>query len=100
MLALAASFTLVEIGEIVPGALISLGRNSLLIYLISEVLQIGLTLGPAINGKSPYQCLFDIFFQPWLADGWNSVVWTLAWMLLVFIPMAMWFNRQRWYWKL
>ncbi|RKO93398.1 hypothetical protein BDK51DRAFT_29945 [Blyttiomyces helicus] len=84
--------------------LVALGRNPLLLYLVSEVVQIALVVGPRVQrddaGVTLWDLLFDVGFRSWLPPGWSSLAWTLVWMCGVYTPLAVWLDRNRLYWRL
>ncbi|KAI9202443.1 uncharacterized protein BJ171DRAFT_180359 [Polychytrium aggregatum] len=86
---------------------VALGRNSLLIYICSECVAwttttITLSDGPDSESRATlWLWLFrNLGFATHLPAGWNSLIWSLAWCLLVFIPFAIYMKHKKYFVRL
>jgi len=76
------------------------GRNSTVIYILSEVV---LNLLWAVNNSSGiplYQAMQAIMFSSWLPHGLDSLVLSLFWVVLMILPVAVLMDHRRIYIKL
>lgn len=75
-----------------------LGRNTLLIYLLSEVLQ-GLLDLVKVGGQPLTGWVYHAMLQPWAGDKPGSLLLALAYMLMCWL-VAFLLDRQKIYFKL
>ncbi|CAO3664650.1 unnamed protein product [Umbelopsis ramanniana] len=76
------------------------GRNSTVIYILSELV---LNLLWAVNNSSGiplYQAMQTIMFSSWLPQGLDSLVLSLFWVVLMILPVAVLMDYRRIYIKL
>ncbi|RKP07877.1 hypothetical protein THASP1DRAFT_24039 [Thamnocephalis sphaerospora] len=86
-------------------ASLAVGRNPLAIYMASELfaaIMMTIPVPPGADGepRSLWGILFRYVLASWLPIYLNSLIWSLAWVLAVYIPMAILLDRRGWYLKL
>ncbi|GAB5587685.1 hypothetical protein Unana1_02585 [Umbelopsis nana] len=76
------------------------GRNSTVIYILSELV---LSLFWAVSvpsGIPLYQAMQTIMFASWLPQGLDSLVLSLFWVIVMILPVATFMDHKRIYVKL
>ncbi|ORY37075.1 ARM repeat-containing protein [Rhizoclosmatium globosum] len=79
---------------LVFNVLASCGRNPLFLFVLHEL--VAAFLGWIGWYEPLYECLFG-----WISvDGVGSLLWSLAWGLLVYAPIGVYLDHIRWYWRI
>ncbi|KAI8054384.1 hypothetical protein BDF22DRAFT_408885 [Syncephalis plumigaleata] len=91
--------------NIILNACLAVGKNPLAIYMASELIAascMSIPIPPGANGeeRSLWSVLFQYVFATWLPIRLNSLVWSGAWIVLLYAPLAMFMDRRGWYFKI
>ncbi|MFT7772832.1 acyltransferase family protein [Roseateles sp.] len=74
---------------------VALGRNTLFIYLVAELLMSLLWTLP-LQGQPAFEWVFAHVFQPWAGDKTGSLAFALA-LLACCTALALWMQHRRWF---
>ena len=81
--------------------MMAVGKNSLLIYVLSQLLLATLYSIPTDkDGGSLYSLLFDVLLNSWINTSFASLLWSQIWAWLVFVPLAWFLDIKKWYLKI
>jgi len=76
------------------------GRNSTVLYILSELVLDLLWAIEAPSGISLHQAMQSIMFASWLPQGLDSLMLSLFWIAVLILPVAIIMDRKRIYIKL
>lgn len=78
--------------------LVALGRNALLLFVLSGLVAKTLILWPVAAGGSVQQWIYGRLFQPLAPPPIASLAYALANLGLLYVLLA-WLHRRQWYWR-
>ncbi|KAJ3082830.1 hypothetical protein HDU99_001471 [Rhizoclosmatium hyalinum] len=74
--------------------LASCGRNPLFLFVLHEL------VAAFLGWIGWYEPLYEYLFGWISVDGVGSLLWSLAWGLLVYAPIGVYLDHIRWYWRM
>jgi predicted acyltransferase len=91
--------------NVILNAYLAVSKNPLAIYMASELIAANFTSIPIPSGangeeQSLWSVLFQYVFAIWLPIRLNSLVWSGAWIVLLYVPLAIFMDRRGWYFRI